>query len=330
MSGLEFKNPWALLLLVPYALMVFVFLRKRIFTGGVLMAASSKELMKPRRTFRTATYRYLPVLRLLAIFLLIIAVSRPGRGIDYSSVKNLGIDIMIALDVSGSMMGEDFQPDNRLAVARAVVSDFISKRPGDRIGMTVFAGEAYLQCPLTSEHNILGDIISSVDFGTVAVDGTAIGDALSLSAARLAESKAKSRIILLITDGVNNRGRVDPETASGICAELGIKVYSVGIGREGKVPYPGGGIFGKRYIMNQFDPESLQKISEKTGGRFYRAQSADVFRENMRDIDALEKSEIDLKIYHEFHDKFQFFLIAAAVLFAAEILLSSLYFRKVP
>ncbi|HOO73358.1 MAG TPA: VWA domain-containing protein [Spirochaetota bacterium] len=332
MTQLEFKNPLLLLLLVPYVLMAGWYFYARVYRRDSAVALSSERVLNLRRSFRVATYRFLPAFRFAAILLLLVAVARPGKGIHYSSVKNLGIDIMIALDVSGSMMGEDFQPKNRLEVAKQVVADFIGRRSSDRVGMAVFAGEAYLQCPLTVEHDMLTDIVSEIDFTTVGTDGTAIGDAIALSAARMSDDKAKSRIILLLTDGMNNRGAIDPETAANACKDMGVKIYCVGIGKEGKVPYPGQGglFFGKRYMMNHFDETLLREISEKTGGRFYRAQSSGVLWENISDIDRLEKSEVEVKVYHEFHDRFQYLLAAAMALFFIEILLRSVVYRKIP
>ncbi|MCU0848562.1 MAG: VWA domain-containing protein [Spirochaetes bacterium] len=332
MSRIEFRDPMFLLLLVPYAAMVFLYIFAKLYESESAISVPSRGILKKRDSIRARTYRFLPVLRFLALFFLIIALSRPGRGIDYTSVKNLGIDIMIALDVSGSMRGEDFQPNNRLAVAKQVVKGFIENRKSDRIGMTVFAGEAYLQCPLTIEHDILKEIIDDIDFETVPVDGTAIGDALALSGSRMMDSKSKSKIILLITDGVNNRGSVDPETAAKAMNGLGIKIYSVAIGRDGRVPYPGpaGSIFGRRYVDNHFDPAVLEKISGMTGGKYYRAASTGVLWENISDIDRLEKSEIDLKSYHEFHDRFFDFLLASISLFFLEVILRSVFYRKIP
>ena len=331
-SQVEFKNPFLLFLLVPYFLMVVWYIYRKIYNRGSAIAISSEQVIKKRNSIRAKTYRFLPIFRFISIFLLIVALSRPGKGVNYSSVKNLGIDIMIALDVSGSMRGQDFQPKNRLVVAKQVIKDFIAKRKGDRIGMVVFAGEAYLQCPLTIEHQMIQDIVDEVDFGTVSIDGTAIGDALALSTSRMMDSKAKSKIVLLLTDGMNNRGTIDPETAADACAELGIKVYSVGIGKDGKVAYPamGGLLFGKTYRYNLFDETGLRNISKTTEGKFFRAQSSGILWQNIKDIDRLEKSEVELKIYHEFYDRFYALLIAAISIFFAEIVLRSIFYRKIP
>ncbi len=332
MTGFEFKTPIAFLLLLPYLCLVYSLYFGKRGRGSASVRISSKMLLHGKRGWKAGTYPVLNILRLLAIPILIFALAGPGRGLDYSSIKNRGIDIMIALDLSASMRGEDFQPKNRLVVAKQVVNDFIDRRKNDRIGLVVFAGEAYLQCPLTMEHDMLKEIVTDLDFDTVRVDGTAIGDALALSAARMMDSKAKSRMVLLITDGMSNRGTIDPETAAGTCAEIGVKVYSVGIGKNGKVSLSGTGnaFFGKRYLVNHFDETTLKEVSKVTGGKFYRAKSTGVFWEKIRDIDRLEKSEIDLKVYHDFVDKSEIFILLGIALFFLEIILRAAVFRKVP
>ena len=329
MEQLEFRYPLALVLLIPYAAAVFIFFWMKINSRAAAISISSKTVLRTASTFKTRTYPFLPLLRFLSILLLIIALAAPGRGITYSSIKNSGIDIMVVLDLSLSMQGEDFEPKNRLEVAKRVVTDFIRKRANDRVGLVVFAGEAYLQCPLTIEHDALIELIDEIDFDTISVDGTAIGDALALAAARMLNDDSKSRIILLITDGVNNRGIIDVPTAAKTCREFGIKIYSVGIGKEGQVPYPGG-FFGKRYVSNSFDPAVLTEASKITGGKFYRAESSGVFWEGMNEIDALEKSVINVKKHHRFYSKASIFLVMAMSLFFLEILLRSLVYRKIP
>jgi Ca-activated chloride channel family protein len=331
MAYLEFRNPYVLLLLIPYFTMIILYIYFRIYRRGASFELSSSKLIARRTTFRTATYKGLVVLRFLAILMLIIALARPGRGIDYTSVNDYGIDIMICLDVSGSMRGEDFQPDNRLAVAKKVVKDFINRRPHDRIGMVIFAGEAFFQCPLTMEKNIIADITDEIDFDSVPVDGTAIGDAIALAASRMTDSTVASKMILLLTDGMNNRGEIDPETAATLCKGMDIKVYTVGIGKEGEVTYPAGpAFFGKRKLINHFDERGLRKIAEITGARFYRAESSGVLWQNITDIDRLEKSIVETKVYHEFYDRFGLFLLLATLFFFTEIILRSLIYRKIP
>ncbi|MBP7738760.1 MAG: VWA domain-containing protein [Spirochaetes bacterium] len=331
MTQLEFKNPMLLLLLIPWALMLFWFLFRKLYNREAAVAISSEEVVRARQSIRARTYRFLPALRFAALLLLILALSRPGKGVHYSSVKNLGVDIMITMDVSLSMLAEDFQPKNRLTVSKQVIKDFVARRKTDRIGMVVFAGEAYLQCPLTLEHQMIQDIAGEVDFESVHVDGTAIGDAIALATARMMDSKAKSRVILLVTDGMNNRGSIDPETAAKAAAEMGIKIYPVGIGKKGEtVPYPSGIPMMKQQIMVDIDEDSLKNIAEITGGKYFNATSSGVMWQNFKDIDRLEKSQVELKQYHEFYDRFQWLLFAAAALFLAEIILRSVVYRKVP
>ncbi|HOD15318.1 MAG TPA: VWA domain-containing protein [Spirochaetota bacterium] len=331
MAYLEFKDPLLLLLLVPWAAMLAWYLFRQLYNREAAVAISSERIVRVRGSIRAATYRFLPALRFAALLLLIVALSRPGKGVDYSSIKNLGVDIMIAMDVSQSMRAEDFQPKNRLAVSKQVIGDFVERRTNDRLGMVIFAGEAYLQCPLTLEHGMISDLAGEVDFDSVHVDGTAIGDAIALSTARMMDSKAKSRLILLVTDGRNNRGAIDPETAAKAAAEMGIKVYTVGIGKIGEpVPYPTGIPMIKQQVMLDMDEETLQKVAEITGGRYYNATSSGVLWQNIKDIDRLEKSQVEIKQYHEFYDRFQWLIVAAVSLFFLEVLLRSVVYRKVP
>jgi Ca-activated chloride channel homolog len=331
MPYLEFKNPALLLLLVPWAAMLAWYLFRGYYNREAAVAISSESVVRARVSIRVLTYRFLPALRFAAVLLLILALSRPGKGVDYSSIKNLGVDIMITMDVSPSMLAEDFQPKNRLAVSKQVIKDFVGRRKTDRIGMVVFSGVAYLQCPLTLEHQMIHDIVDEVEFETVHVDGTAIGDAVALATARMMDSKARSKIILLVTDGMNNRGSIDPDTAAKAAAEMGIKIYTVGIGKKGEaVPYPTGFMGMTRPVVMDMDEETLMRMAETTGGKFYNATSSGVLWQNIKDIDRLEKSQVEVKQYHEFYDRFQWLLAAAAVLFFLEIMLRSVFYRKIP
>lgn len=330
--GFEFKTPWALVLLVPYAAFAFWYWKTKRNKKESSIGISSSRIVKGTKTLRSMIYPYLPALRFTAVLFLIVALARPGKGVDSSSVKSFGIDIMIALDLSPSMRGEDFEPKNRLYVAKEAMKSFIAMRPNDRIGVVVFSGDAYLQSPLTADHDMLADLVDEIDFDSVSEDGTAIGDALSLCASRLDQPNSKGKMILLLTDGVNNRGVIDPKTAADACAGMDVKVYAVGIGKEGPVPYPvsnGLSIF-KRMMNNQFDEKAILELTDATGGMFYRAQSSGVLWENIKEIDKLEKSEFSVTSYHEFFDRFESWLFAAAALFMLELLLRTLVFRKVP
>lgn len=327
MGWLDFKNPLWLALLLPWAAACAWYVYGSVYRREAAIAVSSKRIVTRRSSVRERTYRYLPVLRMLAVFFLIIALARPGKGVDFSSVKHQGIDIMITLDISPSMSSEDFQPKNRLEVAKNTVKDFIKLRKNDRIGLVVFAGEAYFQCPLTLEHQMVEDIVDEITFDSADKEGTAIGEALALSAARMSESKASSRMILLLTDGMNNRGVVDPETASKMCAELGIKIYPVGIGKKNvRVPF-----FSRMKVYrDHYDPESLRAMATTTGGQFYSAESGSVLWEKIKDIDRLERSDFEVRHYHEFYDRFQVPLFIAMALFFLELMLRSVVYRKIP
>ncbi len=330
MSLIDFRHPYLLLLFVPFFLVMFIYFWRGLKNRNSAIAISSSSLINQKSSLRAKLYPFLPIIRFLSIAFLIISLARPGKSVTYTSVKNYGIDIMVALDLSGSMMAMDFQPNNRLSVAKNVLIDFIKKRKGDRVGLVVFSGDTYLQCPLTAEHNIINQIVDELDFQSVSQNtGTAIGDALSLSVSRMMERKSASRIILLITDGVSNAGSIDPETASDLAKEMGIKIYTVGIGKDGYVPFPTpqGRI---RKVKIPVDEKSLKQIAEKTGGKYFRAKSSGVLWENIQEIDKLEKSEADIRVYNDFFDKFYYFILIAAILFFIEVALRSLYFRKVP
>lgn len=331
LSEFGFRYPLYLLLLIPFAAAAVWYFAGKMRSRGSAAAVSSRAIVRQSRSIRAVTYPYLPVLRAAAVLLLIIAAASPGKKITHTTIKKSGIDIMIALDVSTSMRAEDFQPENRLLVAKKVIADFISRREGDRIGLVIFAREAYLQCPLTVEHEIILEILNEVDFDSVTADGTAIGDAVALSSSRLIEKNSAGKMILLLTDGMNNSGSIDPETAADASAGLGIKIYPVGIGKEGRVPFPrGGGIFGPSYVINQFDETALRNIAEKTGGKFYRAQSSGVLWENMSEINSLERSPAEVKKYQEFISGASELLALAAAFFFLEIFLRSAVYRKVP
>lgn len=329
MTGeIDFKSPVYLLLLIPWTAALIFYLKNKIFMRGAAFSVSSASALKGSIGVRARTYPYLPALRFIAALLLIIAAASPGKSTTLQSLKSSGIDIMITLDLSGSMQAEDFQPGNRLTAAVNVINDFISMRESDRLGLAIFAGEAYLQCPLTLEHNLLTEIVNEVDFDNVRKDGTAIGDAIALAAANLDKSDAKSRTILLLTDGANNRGVIDPVTAAHAAEALEIKIYTIGIGTEGEVTIPTPR--GPARLKDHYDEKLLREISSMTEGRFFHAESKQMLDDVMREIDRLEKSEIEIQKYHSFSATSIPIAAAAVIIFFAEILARSLFYRKVP
>jgi Ca-activated chloride channel family protein len=259
--------------------------------------------------------------RLAALACLIVALARPQLGYSWEESQTEGIDIEIALDISGSMGAEDFQPKDRLTVAKEVVKDFIGKRPADRIGIVVFSGAALTRAPLTTDRAMLNLLVDSVELNSLP-DGTAIGVAIASAAARLKDSSAKSKVIVLVTDGVNNAGEIDPVSAAAVAKGLGIKVYTIGVGTEGRAPVPvpvTNPLTGEREIrrvpMNlQVDEALLQQIAERTNGRFYRATDQDALRTVFADIDRLEKTPLAVKRYVRYREAFMPLAWAALVL----------------
>ncbi len=314
MSGqLHLEDPWHLLLLL--LLPILVMLRHR------------------RRAYGALTYSALPAgagggwrlhlpfyLRLMALALMIGAFARPQLG--FARERNLteGIDIQVVLDVSGSMAAEDFQPRNRLAVAKDVVQEFVERRDADRIGIVVFAGSALTKVPLTSDRQMLRLVLDSIALHTLP-DGTAIGMALATGAARLKDSDAESKVIVLVTDGVNNSGAIDPDSAAAVCQGLGIKVYTVGVGVAGRVPVPqqfrdaSGRVETRRVDMDvEVDEELLESIAERTGGRFFQAVDPDSLRDIFAEIDRLEKTPLEIERSVRYREVFAPLIQAALAL----------------
>ncbi len=263
----------------------------------------------------------------LAMLAMVFALARPQRGRQFTEVETRGIDIMLCLDISGSMQAEDFSPRNRLAVAKARAREFIEKRAGDRIGLVVFSATSLTQCPPTLDRNVLGQLIDRVDFGMLE-DGTAIGMGLASAVARLKDSKAKDRVIILLTDGVNNAGDIDPITAAQTAAALGIKVYTIGVGSKGPVPFPvDDPIFGRRYIQAEVDLDTgtLEQIAAITGGRSFLATDAEGLKQVYDEIDRMEPTTFKVKqhtIYNELAGRplFLALVFLAAALAAAALL----------
>jgi Ca-activated chloride channel homolog len=270
-------------------------------------------------------------LRCLALTLLVLALARPQQGYSWEESLTEGIDIQVALDISGSMGAEDFQPKNRLEVAKRVVDDFIDLRPADRIGLTVFSGAALTRSPLTTDRQMLHFLVDAVELNSLP-DGTAIGLALANAAARLKDSTAKSKVIVLVTDGVNNAGAIDPASAAAIAQGLGIKVYTIGVGTAGRVPVPlsmqdprTGRREVRRVLMNvEVDEELLQQIADRTGGRFFKATNEAALREIFAEIDSLEKTQIATKTYVRYEEVFQPLLWSALALLFLPLLTSTI------
>ena len=290
-----------------------------------------KAFENTTRSPKTWLVHSLFIFRILAIGLIIVALARPQSVSSRQNIEIEGIDIVMALDVSSSMLARDFNPD-RLEAAKEVAADFISKRPNDRVGLVIFSGEAFTQVPLTTDHQVIGAMFRDIQSGMIE-DGTAIGDGLATAASRLQDSEAISKVIILLTDGVNNSGSVDPRSAAEIAKMFGIRVYTIGVGTQGMAPYPVQDQFGRTRIQQmevQIDEELLKDIAAATGGQYFRAESNRKLQEVYNEIDKLEKSKIDVQEFRRKHEKFLPFALLAAALFVLEILLRYLYFKRLP
>lgn len=275
--------------------------------------------------------RHLPfIFRMTALALVIIALARPQSTSKGQNVYSEGIDIVLALDISGSMLAEDFQP-NRIEAAKNVAQDFISGRTNDRIGLVIFSGESFTQCPLTVDYEVLKTLIKPLKSGMIE-DGTAIGLGLANAVNRLRESKAKSKVIILLTDGVNNRGEIDPISAAQIAQSYGIRVYTVGVGTMGEAPYPMQTPFGVRYQMVpvEIDEKVMSQIAEMTDGKYFRATDNKKLRAIYQEIDTLEKTRVEVRSYRRYTELFASFIVAALFLLIGDVGLSNTWLRKLP
>jgi Ca-activated chloride channel homolog len=330
MFGDKFANPlflW-LLLLLP-AIGYYLWWRRRKMVV-VLQFSSLQIFNKIPRTVRERM-RHIPIgLRMMAIALFIIALARPQSVLDKQNISTEGIDIVLELDLSGSMLAEDFSP-NRIEAAKQVASEFIDGRTNDRIGLVVFSAESFTQCPLTTDYSVLKGLLRDVKNGMIA-DGTAIGLAIANGVNRLKDSKAKSKVMILLTDGVNNRGEIDPITAARIAATYGIRIYTVGVGAQGEAPYPVPTPFGirRQMIPVDLDEKVLTQVADMTGGKYYRATDNRKLKAIYKEIDQLERTKIEVTAYKRYSELYGGWLLAGLLTFMLEIGLTSTLLRKNP
>jgi len=270
------------------------------------------------------------VLRLIAVALLIIALARPQSFATGENVYTEGIDIAVVLDISGSMLAEDFKP-NRLEAAKDVIDEFIAGRTSDKIGLVVFSGKSFTQCPLTIDYSVLRNLLGEIKSGMIE-DGTAIGLAIANGVNRLKDSKAKSKILILLTDGVNNAGEIDPITAANIAQTFGIRIYTVGVGTRGNAPYPFQTPFGVQYQMVpvEIDEAILQQVADITDGHYFRATDNKKLEEIYKEIDKMEKTRVEITSYRNAKELFYNWALAGLLLLFTEIVLSRTYLRRLP
>lgn len=287
-----------------------------------------------RRVPRSIKYylRHLPiVLRSLAVVLIAVALARPQSAQHNSNSTTEGIDIVMSLDVSGSMLARDFTPD-RLGAAKEVASNFIMDRPNDRIGLVVFAGESFTQCPLTTDKRSLLNLLGSVKSGMID-DGTAIGNGLATAVNRLRESKAKSKVIILLTDGINNSGQIAPLTAAEIAQSYGIRVYTVGVGTMGMAPYPVIDMWGHlsfQPMKVEIDEKMLSQIAQMTGGKYFRATDNRRLKDVYDEINQLERSKVEVENFTRYQERFTLFVVLALILLVGEFALRQTWLRRLP
>jgi len=300
---MRFAEPWYLLLLLPFAA-AFWLTRRRSRWRDPELGFSALALLPPARGPRAWAARHLGKLRPLAILLLVLAAARPQAGHESREVVSEGIDIMLAIDLSGSMRSEDFRPRNRLYVAKQVAKDFVRGRLQDRIGLVAFAGRSELISPLTVDTDALCALIDGLDFGQLP-DGTAIGAAIAQAAQRLDQAPGKSKVLVLLTDGINNAGAVDPVTAAKLAKAVDVRIYAIGAGTQGAAPYPvDDPVLGRHYVWvaSEVDEPTLKQVAIETGGRFYRATSAALLSQIYREIGALEPSRVEMRSYTRWAD----------------------------
>ena len=330
MNQISFQYPYLLLLLLVIVLLILyrIYFDKQI--NARMLYSDTSQFEGARKTLRLRL-RLLPdILRYLAVAVLIVAIARPQTHFSKDEKSIEGIDIVFALDVSTSMLAEDFKP-NRLESAKSVIERFINARTSDNMGIVVFAGEAYTKCPSTIDHNILLQLLSATESGEID-DGTAIGDGLATAINRMKDSKSKSKVIILVTDGVNNMGAIDPLTAANIAKECGIRVYTIGIGKMGYAPYPYQTPFGKQYqnVEVKIDEPLLKEVAKATGGKYFRSTENSSLKAIFEEIDKMEKSKIDVSFYREYTDVGQKLILVVLALLVVEVLLRKTILRTNP
>ena len=331
---LTFKDPWVLLFIFIIPLYIFLIRRRR--TDSAFLFSSEELIKELKPTFRTRLSKILIFFRGIALALFLIALARPQSVLEGTKTVSEGVDIVLALDTSTSMLAEDFRMGNvrvnRFDVVKDVVKGFIQKRKDDRIGMVAFAARAYTVCPLTTDYTWLNENLDRVKVGMIE-DATAIGSAIASSVNRLRTSKTKSKVIILLTDGVNNAGTISPIVAAEAAKAFKIKVYAIGVGTKGLVPYPFRDQFGRTVYQNipiEIDEDVLKKIADITGAKFYLASNTETLRNIYDDINRLEKSNIEHYGYREYSELFNYFLVPALVILIIEVLLTNTVFLKVP
>ncbi len=330
MFDYSFANPeyfYLLFLLLPI-IAWYIFKEKKQYASYQVSSLDAFKAGADR--WRIYLRHILFVIRAAVLSLLVVVMARPQSSRAWETQTTEGIDIIIALDISGSMLARDFKPD-RLEVAKETAQRFINGRPNDRIGLVIYAGESFTQCPLTTDHAVLINLISDIKAGII-TDGTAIGSGLGTSVSRLRDSDAKSKVIILMTDGVNNAGSIDPITAAEIAKTFGVRTYTIGIGSMGEAPYPVQTPFGVQYqnMKTEIDEDLLRQIADLTDGKYFRATNKKALNQIYEQIDQMEKTKIEVKEYSKKQEEYLVFAIAGLTLVLIEYLLRNTIFKTIP
>ena len=330
----RFAYPYLLLLLAIIPVMIYWYIRRhRRKKAAATLRYSNLGIVKKVKSTPMKQLRHsLFVFRIVAIALLILAFARPQSGQKEADVQTEGVDIILSMDISSSMLAEDFKPKNRLEAAKVVAADFIRGRQNDRIGLVVFAAQSFTQCPLTLDYGIVLRFLEEISVGMID-DGTAIGMAIGNCVNRLKDSKAESKVVILLTDGRNNRGELDPVTAARVAQAFDVRIYTIGAGKRGEALYPyNDPIMGKRYrrMPVQIDEELLKQVADITGGQYFRATDKTSLEQIYAEIGEMEKTKIEVKEYTRYSELFLPYLLAAVIFLLLEILLANTKFRKIP
>ena len=320
---IEFLHPWILIASFFVPLLLWLFKKKSSFFEGTMRISSSTLFEGNFRRKGELRYKIILYLKILILVLIIIAIARP-RKIDQLQMMNVDVvDIILVIDISSSMLAEDFKP-NRLEAVKEAALNFIANRPEDRIGLLVFAGETFIQCPLTTDKQVLSSLLKDIRIAEKEYDGTAIGMAIANATNRLRDSKAKSKVMILLSDGSNNAGELDPITAADLANQFDIKIYTIGAATDQSLTY----IPGVGRMINEIDEETLKEIAKETGGEYFRAKDQDMLSEIYAQIDSMERTEIEVKSYTKYKELFGWFLIPALIIAMGTETLSRTIFKR--
>lgn len=329
-SNISFAQPMLLWLLVLIPFLISSYIFRENFSE--VKISSLDNFSNTGRSFKEYLKHFMFALKMIAIALLIVVLARPQSKTSWKNITTEGIDIVLAMDISASMLAKDFKP-NRLEASKEVAIEFVDARPNDRIGLVIFSGESFTQCPLTTDHAIIKNLMGDIKTGMVA-DGTAIGMGLATAISRIKDSKAKSKVIILLTDGVNNMGAVAPQTAADIAKAFGVRVYTIGVGMKGKAlapvaMYPNGQyVFD--YVPVEIDEKMLGNIADMTGGKYFRATSADKLSAIYKEIDKMEKTIVEERKHTRRTEEFFPFALAAGILLLLDFTLKNTFLRSLP